>query len=83
VIGSFINNVKESGVFRERRKQQVLSWVYTMVEDYLKQKFYGDERIASARPDVEGRVTSGDLSATEAALELIKLFESRYTAPGG
>jgi len=76
VIGCFIENVKASGVFDERRRKQVLAWVYTMVEDYLKQKFYGDERIAGERPSVESRVISGDLSATEAAMEFIRLFES-------
>jgi len=77
VVKRFIKNVKASGVFGERRNKQLLSWVYTMVEDYLKQKFYGDERIADARPSMEDSVISGNLSATEAALELINLFESR------
>ncbi|MDR3076993.1 MAG: methylmalonyl Co-A mutase-associated GTPase MeaB, partial [Synergistaceae bacterium] len=35
LIGRFMETVKRSGVFGERRRQQVLSWVYTMVEDYL------------------------------------------------
>ena len=82
VIERFTLNVKASGVFGERRRKQVLSWVYTMVEDYLKQKFYGDERIAGERPLMENRVISGDLSPTEAALEFIKLFESRGGQPG-
>jgi hypothetical protein len=48
-----------------------------MVEDYLRQKFYGCERVLSNRQSVENLVVSGDISATEAALELIRLFESR------
>ncbi|MDR1132600.1 MAG: methylmalonyl Co-A mutase-associated GTPase MeaB [Synergistaceae bacterium] len=75
VIENFMKTVKASGVFAERRKQQTLSWVYTMVEDYIKQKFYGCEAVAKERSSVESRVTSGALSATEAASELIGLYE--------
>jgi LAO/AO transport system kinase len=76
VIGEFMRNVKESGVFAERRRQQTLAWVYAMVEDYLKQKFYGCEAVTEARPLMETRVVSGDMSATEAAAELIRIFET-------
>ena len=75
VVESFMNTVKTSGVFVKRREQQTLSWVYTMVEDYIKQKFYNCEAVARERPSVENRVTSGSLSATEAASELIRLYE--------
>jgi LAO/AO transport system kinase len=76
VVGKFMENVKASAVFAERRKQQTLSWIYTMVEDYLKQKFYGCERVKSECPSVESKVVSGEMSATEAALELIRIFET-------
>jgi LAO/AO transport system kinase len=75
VVELFMNTVKTSGVFAERRKQQTLSWVYSMVEDYIKQKFYNCEAVTKARPSVEKCVTSGALSATEAASELIRLYE--------
>jgi LAO/AO transport system kinase len=75
VVENFMKTVKASGVFAERRKQQTLSWVYTMVEDYIKQKFYGCEAVAKERRSVESRVTGGALSATEAASELIGLYE--------
>ncbi|MDR1510786.1 MAG: methylmalonyl Co-A mutase-associated GTPase MeaB, partial [Synergistaceae bacterium] len=53
VVGEFMRNVKESGVFAERRRQQTLSWVYSMVEDYLKQKFYGCASVTEARARME------------------------------
>jgi LAO/AO transport system kinase len=77
VVENFMKTVKASGVFIERRKQQTLSWVYTMVEDYIKQKFYSCEAVAKERPSVENLVTSGALSATQAASELIRLYEGR------
>jgi LAO/AO transport system kinase len=77
VVESFMQTVKASGVFAERRRQQTLSWVYTMVEDYIKQKFYNCDAVAKERPSIESRVTSGALSATEAASELIRLYEGQ------
>jgi hypothetical protein len=47
-----------------------------MVEDYLKQKFYGCASVTEARARMESRVISGDISATEAAAELIRIFEA-------
>jgi LAO/AO transport system kinase len=76
VVIEFLKNAKSSGAFGERRKQQTLSWVYSMVEDYLRQKFYGCRRIVAERRSVEQSVVSGNISATEAALKLIELFES-------
>jgi LAO/AO transport system kinase len=75
VVERFMKTVTSSGVFAERRRQQTLSWVYTMVEDYIKQKFYNCEAVDKERPSVESRVTSGAISATEAASELIRLYE--------
>jgi LAO/AO transport system kinase len=77
VIESFTQTVKTSGVFAERRRQQTLSWVYTMVEDYIKQKFYNHEAVARERPSFETRVTGGALSAAEAASALIRLYEGQ------
>ncbi|MDR1580048.1 MAG: methylmalonyl Co-A mutase-associated GTPase MeaB, partial [Synergistaceae bacterium] len=76
VVENFMSIVKASGVFAERRKQQTLSWVYTMVEDYIKQKFYNCDAVAKERPSLENRVTNGALSATEAASELIRLYKN-------
>jgi LAO/AO transport system kinase len=75
VIMKFMETVKGSGVFGERRKQQTLSWVYSMVEDHLKQRFYRCPAVEQNKGLIEKRVISGDLSATGAASELIRLFE--------
>jgi hypothetical protein len=46
-----------------------------MVEDYLTQKFYRCEAVVKERASVENEVVKGTLSATEAAGELIRLYE--------
>lgn len=74
VVTDFMENVKASGVFAERRRGQVLSWVHTMLEDHLLRSFYEDPRIAAGMPEVLGRVERGELAATQATLELLALY---------
>lgn len=75
VVLKFVDTVKESGVFAERRKQQTISWVYTMVEDHLRQNFYRCPQVSASMERIERNVISGGLSATGAAQELLSLYE--------
>ncbi|HLP46954.1 MAG TPA: methylmalonyl Co-A mutase-associated GTPase MeaB, partial [Candidatus Kapabacteria bacterium] len=40
VIQLFAEQTRASGIFTERRKNQALEWVYSMIENYLKDNFY-------------------------------------------
>lgn len=73
VVMKFIETVKASGVYAERRSRQLISWVYTMVDDYLKSSFYGSSAVSSAIPKIEEDVVAGRISATAAASRLIDL----------
>ena len=44
VIEAFMKQGWGNGVLAERRKQQTLSWVYTMVEEHLHNLFYRSPR---------------------------------------
>ncbi|MBR1672229.1 MAG: methylmalonyl Co-A mutase-associated GTPase MeaB [Fretibacterium sp.] len=74
VITEFMNTVKASGVFAERRKQQSLSWVRAMLEDHLLRSFYENPAVKAHMPEAEERVARGELAATQAALELLSLY---------
>ena len=75
VVLDFMDHVKASEVFLQRRRQQTLSWVYTMVEDHLREKFYRCPAVEASRDVVEQRVVAGELSATGAAQELLRMYE--------
>lgn len=75
VVTEFMENVKASGVFAERRKRQVLSWVHTMLEDHLLRSFYDDPAVAAGMPAIEDKVVRGEIAATQATLDLLKLYE--------
>ena len=75
VILEFINNVKGSGVYEERRKKQILSWVHSMIEDYLMRSFYENPNVKSSMPEIEERAACGEIAATQAAAQLINLYK--------
>jgi LAO/AO transport system kinase len=75
VVGRFMENVRESGVFEERRRQQILAWVYSMAEDHLKKRFYDCPAVVAHRSAIEKKVLTGELSATQATQTLLRLFQ--------
>ena len=71
LITSFAETTKQSGVFEERRKTQSLQWVFSMVEEYLKDSFYGNPAIQNRLPKLKEDVLSGKILPTAAAEDLI------------
>ncbi len=75
VIKDFRQKTTESGVFQNRRRMQILDWVYTMVEEHLRTRFFNDPRVINIRPQIEQAVIEGKLPATVAAQELLHIVE--------
>ncbi|HIU64693.1 MAG TPA: methylmalonyl Co-A mutase-associated GTPase MeaB [Candidatus Avacidaminococcus intestinavium] len=82
VVSKFMEQGLENGVISERRKQQTLSWVYSMVEEHLHNLFYRSPSIIEYMPRVEDEVVEGKLSATRAVQELIKKFSATSLKAG-
>ncbi len=76
VILEFEKNTKDSGAFRERRNDQKLEWVNTMVIEQLKDKFYNHPMIKENYPRYEQRIHNEEVSPTKAATELLAMFDS-------
>lgn len=74
VIKSFESLVKKSGVFENRRKNQTVQWIFSMVEESLKDRFYSDGKIKSEVPAIKEEVANGEMLATQAAEKLLKLY---------
>jgi LAO/AO transport system kinase len=75
VIEDFREKTVKSGVFYDRRRAQILDWVYTMVWEHLRIRFLNHPGVAAITPKVEQDVLNGKLSATMAVRELIDTFE--------
>ena len=71
LVEKFAGLTTESGVFSQRRESQTISWVHSLVEEQLKSGFYGDPAIKAALPIIEGRVSRGELSPTQAARDIL------------
>ncbi len=78
VILEFEKNTKESGVFKERRNEQKIEWVNTMVIEQLKDKFYNHPMIKENYPRYEQKINNEEVSPTKAATELLAMFDSCY-----
>jgi LAO/AO transport system kinase len=75
VIETFRQTTTESGVFSTRRTSQMRDWVYTMVEEHIKTRFYQHPEVQRVAPQIEQAVVSGAMPPTAAVHELLRVFE--------
>jgi LAO/AO transport system kinase len=75
VVEEFRRAVGETGAIETRRQEQTLEWLHAMIAEHLVAGFREHEGVAAALPDIEKAVASGDLTATVAVEQLLKIFE--------
>lgn len=73
LIDDHIAAMKQSGQFEARRRQQQCRWMWTMIEDGLREVLTKDEEIKAHVATLERAVAAGDRSATSAASEVMEL----------
>ena len=61
----------DTGEFDQRRKQQSLDWMWTLVEDGLKQRFKNNEKINKVIPTISQQVEGEKMSPSAAAEKLL------------
>ncbi|EMT47228.1 MULTISPECIES: methylmalonyl Co-A mutase-associated GTPase MeaB [Anoxybacillus] len=74
-IEQFVRTTKQSGVFAERRKEQMKDWLHTMIKDYLHIRFFHHPAVQQQLPNIEQEVMEGKQPVTMAAQQLIRLYE--------
>lgn len=75
VMKEFEKITKESGVFEQRRKSQVLAWVNSMIDEHLHNLFFEDPMVKGRMPLVMNAVINGVVSPSQAVTELIRAFD--------
>ena len=75
VIRAFRNMTEKSGVFRKRRKKQLLEWMHSMIDEHLHSLFFEDPVITGRMPEVREAVLQGVISPTQAVKELVNMFD--------
>lgn len=75
MVNRFQEITAASGIFERRRRNQMLSWVQSMVQEYLQSVFSSHPGVIKKKAHIEQSVIAGKLSATMAVKELIAAFE--------
>ncbi|MFF5436436.1 methylmalonyl Co-A mutase-associated GTPase MeaB [Streptomyces achromogenes] len=75
--------LESTGRLADRRREQQVGWVWTMVRDELLGRLHADPAVRAAAPDLERRVRKGELTATLAAERILAAFEGRTEPTAG
>ncbi len=73
-IQRFKEIMQNSGEFEKRRSEQNLEWMFTLLEESIKQKFYSHPKVRTALSSLREKVKKGKLLPTKAADELLSAF---------
>lgn len=75
VIKTYKEVTGRSGVFEKRRKEQLIYWVHSMIENQLKARFYGNQLIKKELAEMEKFLLSGETSPTLAVQHLFSVYD--------
>ncbi len=67
---------ENTGEFAERRRQQMIGWMRSMLHEQMMAAFLRDERVASRLPELEQQVSDGTATPVMAVRELLSLAKS-------
>ena len=73
VIVKFEKEIKQSGVFEQRRKDQSIEWIFRMVEDTLRDEFYNNEKVQKAISSIKEEILKDKITPTLAAERLLQI----------
>ena len=76
LIQEFVEITKSSGLFYSRRKEQLLEWIFSFVEEELKRRFYENQHIKVIFEQLKPKVLNGDMLPTVAAEYLLDQYFS-------
>jgi len=65
---------QSSGEFERRRRQQGVRWLWTLIEDRLRQAVRDHPQVNAIRDDLEARVIAGSIPPEVAAREILEAF---------
>jgi LAO/AO transport system kinase len=79
-ILQFSSSGKTTGVFSERRRLQAKEWLYSLIEEQLRDSFFKNESVKKVLPILENQVMAGNKTATKAAQEaFLSFYENKMT----
>lgn len=76
-INRFVDITKRIGVFDNRRRQQLIEWVQSMIESEILDRFYSDSKVSELLPNLKTQVLAGNTTPTSAVNILLESFFSK------
>ena len=76
-VMKFHKQFARSGELKQKRQQQALDWLWSMVEDELKQRFYNHPDIKQRLDQITRAVARGETSPTLAADKLLFFLDNQ------
>lgn len=77
-IGDFSVTMKEHDEFDNKRRLQACDWMWTLVQDDLKELFIRDKHVAALLDQIQTGVSKGSTSPGAAARRLIEAFKRSH-----
>ena len=68
--------LSNAGELAARRRDQAIDWMYALVEEGLKNRFYAQPAVKAAIPDICRSVTEGTRNAAAAAEKLLFFLDN-------
>ena len=65
-VKDYRKRLSATGELDEKRRRQALAWMWSRIEDGLKERFFSDPGVSARLRDVEASVERGELSPTVA-----------------
>ena len=69
--------LEKTGELEEKRKKQAIDWMWSLVDEGLKERFYESPAIKKLLSNITHEVETGVTAATDAAFALLSLFDDR------
>lgn len=72
-ISEYRQKLTTAGELSEKRRRQAIDWMWSLVEDGLKDRFFKNPKVKAQLPDIIDAIENGKISSTAAAYELLSL----------
>jgi LAO/AO transport system kinase len=77
-IKDYRSKMSATGELEEKRRRQALAWMWSRIEDGLKDRFFGHPAVGERLKEIEASVERGELSPTMGAETLLFLLDKDH-----
>lgn len=81
-IEEYINIKKKNGKFFEKRKQQAIDWMWTTVDEEVKELLFNNESVSNLAKDLENAVINNKTTPSFAADRIVEEFKKSICKEG-